>query len=327
MSPSAFHSSAGRNFSPWAPSRRACASPRLTRPHPPGRYNPLSGGSTVAYLTVLPAGSSAASLAAAAAKNSPLSPLNAALAAAAAQSAAMRARLDAVQPLLQTLQAEPAPSLTVPGMSTTAPVLWAGTPLQMCYVLPPSESAGPKALVLYGGAGWWGPWYPGALGAGTAPLPAAARACVAFSLPATLPPGTYTVGLQDSAGVGGGGGVAVTTTFSVGSGVVYFSGLVPGPAAVALSVSWSVDAAHASARDLVRVVGPTGAAVHWFYTACQCQTTPGAGAAAVASGTASFQLALKGAAKGVYTPVLLPGGGGLPAMSGANWIPWAGIGL
>ena len=117
---------------------------------------------------MLPAGSSAASLAAAAAKNSPLSPLNAALAAAAAQSAAMRARLDAVQPLLQTLQAEPAPSLTVPGMSTTAPVLWAGTPLRMCYVLPPSESVGPKALVLYGGAGWWGPWYPGALGAGTA---------------------------------------------------------------------------------------------------------------------------------------------------------------
>ena len=128
--------------------------------------------------------------------------------------------------------------------------------------------------------------------------------------PATLPPGTYTVGLQDSAGVGGGGGVAVTTTFSVGSGVVYFSGLVPGPAAVALSVSWSVDTAHASARDLVRVVGPTGAAVHWFYTACQCQTTPGAGAAAVASGPASFQLALKARPRACTRPCCCREGAG-----------------
>ena len=285
------------------------------------RYSPLSGSSTVAFFTVLPSDCSSASLAAAKNNNNPFTAVNATLAAEAARSAAMRARLQAVQPLLQTLLAEPPPSLTVPGMDTAAPVLWVGTALQMCYALPPSQSVNPKALVLYDGVGWWGSWYENVLGAGAAPLPAAARACVAFSLPATLPAGTYTIGLQDSAS----GSVLTTTTFSAASGTVYYSDVALGATAVTLSVSWSVDAAHASAQDLVQVLNPAGAVFFWFYTGCQCQTRPGSGAVAAPAGTVSFDIVLADAMQGAYTPVLFPAG--KPAITGTDWIPWASIGL
>ena len=287
------------------------------------RYSPLSGGSTVAHFTVLPPDCSPASLAAARNNNSPLAAVNATLAAEAARSAAMRARLQAVQPLLQTLLAEPPASLTVTGINTADPVLWVGTTLQMCYVLPPSQSVDPKALVLYDGVGWWGSWYDNVLGAGAAPLPAAAQACVAFSMPATLPPGTYTIGLQDSAS----GNVLTTTTFSAGSGTVYYSDIALGATAVTLSVTWSVDAAHVSAQDLVQVLNPAGAVFFWFYTSCQCQTRPGSGAVAAPTGTVPFDIALAGAVRGPYTPALFPGGGSMPAMTGTDWIPWASIGL
>ena len=296
----------------------AYAGPSLVR-----RYYPLSASNTVAYFTVLPSGCSTASLAAAAAANSPFATVNATLAAESAQSAAMKARLQAVQPLLQTLLAEPPASLTVTGINTADPVLWVGTTLQMCYVLPPSQSVDPKALVLYDGVGWWGSWYDNVLGAGTAPLPAAAQACVAFSMPATLPPGTYTIGLQDSTS----GNVLTTTTFSAGSGTVYYSDIALGATAVTLSVTWSVDAAHVSAQDLVQVLNPAGAVFFWFYTSCQCQTKPGSGAVTAPTGTVSFNIVLAGAVKGAYTPVLFPGGGSMPALTGTDWIPWASIGL
>ena len=289
------------------------------------RYFPISGSNTIAYFTVLPSGCSPADLAAAAAANNPINTLNIILAKQAAQWAAVSARLEAVQPLLQTLLAEPAPSLTVPGMNPTAPVLWLGTPLQMCYVIPFSMNVNPKALVLFDGAGWGtgSSWYPNALGANASPLPVAAQDCVGISIPATLSVGIYSIVIQDSTN----GGVIASTTFSAGSGIVYFSSLTFGPGALILTVSWTVDAAHASTQDLIQIIDPVGAVFFWFYTSCQCQTQPGPGAVAATTGTTSFQIILAGAVKGAYTPVLLPGGGSLPAMSGTDWVPWNLMGL
>jgi hypothetical protein len=101
------------------------------------------------YFTVLAAPCPAANLSAAAAANSPSTLLAATLAVEAAQQAAMAARLDAVQPLLQALLAEPPASLNIAGLNATAPLLWLGTRQRLCYTIPPSANVNPKGLVLY----------------------------------------------------------------------------------------------------------------------------------------------------------------------------------
>jgi hypothetical protein len=288
------------------------------------RYAFLQGANTIGLFTVLPAGCSASSLSAAIAANRPINTANAATAAKAARQAAMTARLTAVQPLLRTLLAEPPAAITVPGvLNIKAPVLWTGTRMALCYSLPPSYNVNPKRLALYVGPGLSGSSSADVLGPGTAPLSAAAKACVSISLPATIPTGTYTVGLRESSSRS----VIASLTFSAGDASAFFSGAVNSAAAVTLVVGWTVDAPHASAADLLQVVDSAGGVAFWFYTACKCQTKPAAGARVAASGSVSFQLVKAGAVKGGYTPRLLPGGGSLAGRSGPNWIPWASFGL
>ena len=287
------------------------------------RFYPLQDTDTVAHFTVLPAGWSAASVLSAAAANSPMAALSATVAAQAARQLAMTARLAAVQPLLRTLLADPPPSITVTGLVADPPVLWLGAPMVLCYTLPASANVNSKGLTLFIGSDPSGSYYSNALGPAASPLPAGAQACVHASLPSSIPTGTYTIGMQDSTT----GGALAALTFSAGYGNAYFSGLLNGATAVTVTVSWTIDAPHASAKDVMQVVNSAGTAVFWFYTSCKCQTPPGPGAAAATSGGVSFQIVKAGAVKGGYTPRLLPGGGSLAAMAGPNWIPWAALGL
>jgi hypothetical protein len=123
------------------------------------------------------------------------------------------------------------------------------------------------------------------------------------------------------------GRALVSYTFSAGNANSFFSGVINNAAAGTLFVSWTVDAPHASAADLLQVVDSAGGVAFWFYTACKCQEKPAAGARVAASGSVSFQIVKAGAVKGGYTPRLLPGGGSLAGRSGPNWIPWASFGL
>jgi hypothetical protein len=87
--------------------------------------------------------------------------------------AAMKACLDAVQPLRAALLAEPPPSLNIAGLNTAAPLVWMGIQGRICYSIQPSANVNPKGLVLYVGNGASGSYYPRALGpAGNAPMPA-----------------------------------------------------------------------------------------------------------------------------------------------------------
>ena len=291
---------------------------------PVRRFYPLQDSDTVGYFTVLSPGCSPADLSSALTANSPLAALNATLAAEAAQQLNMTARLAAVQPLLRTLLAEPSPSITVPGLlNASSPVLWIGATMALCYTLPASGNVSPKGLTLFIGPDMSGSYYANALGPAASPLPAGAQACLNVSLPATIPTGTYTIGMQDSTT----GAALAALTFSAGNGNAFFSGLVNGALSVTVTVSWTIDAPHASPADVMQVVNSAGTAVFWFYTSCLCQTPPGPGAAAATSGGVSFQIVKAGAVKGGYTPRLLPGGGSLAARTGPNWIPWAALGL
>ena len=236
----------------------------------------------------------------------------------------MTARLNAVQPLLSTLLAEPLPSIAVPAvLNPSAPVLWIGTTMALCYALPASVNVNPKALTLFVGPNPSGSYYANALGPSASPLPAAPQACLNVSLPTSIPTGTYTIAMQDST-IGRG---MTALTFSAGNANAMFSALVNGATAVTLTVSWTIDAPHASPADLIQIVNSAGGVVFWFYTSCKCQTLPGPGALAATSGGVSFQIVKAGAVKGGYTPRLLPGGGSLAGRSGPNWVPWASLGL
>ena len=111
----------------------------------------------------------------------------------------MKARLDAAQPLRAALLAEPAPALTITGLSAAAPLVWMGMPGRICYSIPPSANVNPKGLVLYVGNGASGSYYPNALGPGSAPMPAGPQACSDFSVSRGVAAGRYTIALEDSA--------------------------------------------------------------------------------------------------------------------------------
>ena len=238
----------------------------------------------------------------------------------------MSARLGAVAPLLQTLLAEPAPEITIPGLDASDPVVWLGAQLLICYQIPPSFNVNPKGLALYGhdSSSDTGTVYANGLGAAAAAaaLPADGSGCVNASVSPLLPSGRYTVALMDLTA----GWRIVALPVSAAYAMAYFSGLTPAATYLTVVVSWKVDAARSSPRDLVRVVDSTGAAVFWFYTSCCCQAAPGAAAVTVPAGSKSFQIVRAGAVKGGYTPLLYPGGGGLAASVGSSWVPWAALG-
>jgi hypothetical protein len=233
----------------------------------------------------------------------------------------MKSRLDAVAPLLATLTAELPSSLTITGLDPTTRRVWAGTLSQMCFRIPPSANVNPKNLLLYVGDGSAGTFYPTALGAaGNAPLPADYQGCTNFVASAGVPPGPYTIVMQDTTT-----GTAFTDIgFNLVKASVAFSALVPGAAALTLTTTWNIPADLATVKDMVRVTNSKGTVVFWYYTSCKCQTAPGADP--VPTGSFAFRLLKLNSVPGGYTLTLSPGGGNVVAAVGPNWIPWAKLG-
>ena len=295
------------------------------------RYYNLQDSNTIGLYTVLPSACSTKARAAAQNSNDPATLLAKRLAAAAArdkaQLAAMKARLDAAQPLLAALLAEPAPTLTIAGLSIAAPLLWMGMPGSICYSIPPSANVNPKGLVLYVGNGAAGSYYPSALGpAGNAAMPAGPKGCSDFTVSRGVAAGRYTIALEDSAT--GGPFAAVSFAADQASLTVVNFALSGSGLEMALTVKWKVPAARASPKDKVKVYGPRGDVVHWFYTSCNCQKAPGR--TAKPAGTFKFSLVRvrDRSVRGAYLAKLHPalGGGQEAAAVAADWVPWAKIG-
>ena len=290
---------------------------------PPGRFYSLQDSDVIGHYTLLPARCSPASRTAAAAANDPRRAATLAAAAAAAKQAAMTARLSAAQPLLAALLAEPPAAVSVAGASAAAPLVWLGVPGQICYQIPPSANVATKKVTLYVGDGSTGAYYAGALGAAGGPLPAAAKGCVGFAVPAGVPAGRYTLALEAAAGAAR-AEVLASYALHVDSARAVVSGMsFDGPATLAATVNWSVPAARATAGDIVRAVNARGAVVAWAYTSCRCQTPPARGAAAVASGSVTIKVAKAAAPGGCTFEVVV---GGARAGVALNWIPWARLG-
>ena len=92
----------------------------------------------------------------------------------------MRARLDAAQPLLAALLAEPEPTLTIAGLDPANPLVWMGIQRQICFRIKASANTNPKGLVLYIGGSTT--YYVNALGAGNGPMPLDYQGCSNFSV-------------------------------------------------------------------------------------------------------------------------------------------------
>ena len=288
-------------------------------------FYPITDNNIVGQFTVLPSGCAAADKTAALAANNPASilsnQLSAGAAAKTAQLAAMKARLDAVQPLLAKLVAELPPSLTITGMDPNNPQVWAGGIQQICYHIPASANVNPKNLVLYVGDGSSGTYYPNALGAGNAPLSLDYQGCTPFTV-AGVPLAQYTIMLQDS----NTGNAFTGISFNLIKASVAFAGLAPSATQLLLTTTWTIPDANASPRDTVNIYNSAGNVVFWYYTSTKSQTAPAAGAAAASTGSLQVKILKAGSVPGGYTMQLNPGGTSVVAAKALNWIPWAKIG-
>ena len=289
------------------------------------RYYNLQNSNTIGFYTLLSPGCSYSDRASAQLANDPTTLLASAFKAAstaeAAQLAIMKARLDAVQPLRAALLAEPAPSLTIAGLNTAAPLVWMGMPRRLCYSIPPSANVNPKGLVLYIGDGASGSYYPNALGpAGNAPMPADPQACSNFAVSRGVAVERYTIALEDSAT----GSPFATVSLVADTASLSITAFTLSTTAITPTVAWSMPAKRASVGDKVKVYNPQGVVVYWFYTSCKCQTAPGS--VAVATGTLAFKLVKDTTVKGTYTFKLHPGGWTSVAAVATDWIPWTKIG-
>jgi hypothetical protein len=287
-------------------------------------FYPLSDSNLIGQYTVLPSGCSAADKSTAVAATSPAAILSGQLAAAAAaqteQLAAMKARLDAVQPLLASLLAELPPSLTITGANPSNPIVWGGGIQQICYRIPASANVNPKNLLLYVGDGSSGTYYSSALGAsGNAALPADYQGCTSFTASGGVPVGPYTIMMQDTST----GNAFTGVSFTLLKATVTWAGVSAATTALTLTAKWNIPAAQASPTDTVTVTNSAGTTVYWFYTSCKCTTVPAAGAAAAPSGSIVFKLFKAGSVPGGYVMRLRPSGGSVVAAVASNWIPWA----
>ena len=292
------------------------------------RFYPLSDANIIGQYTVLPSGCAAADKTLAIASNSPAailsSQLSAAAAAKTAQLAAMKARLDAVQPLLAKLVAELPPSLTITGADPNNPIVWGGGTQQICYRIPASANVNPKNLVLYVGDGSSGTYYPNALGAsGNAPLPTDYQGCTSFSASGGVPTGQqYTIMLQDT----NTGNAFTGVSFTLYKASVAFAGLAPSGTQLLLTTTWNMPAAYASPLDTVNIYNSAGTVVFWYYTSTKSQTAPPAGTAAAPTGSLQVKILKAGSVPGGYTMQLNAAGTNVVAANALNWIPWAKIG-
>jgi hypothetical protein len=155
---------------------------------------------------------------------------------------------------------------------------------------------------------------------GGSALPQAAQGCINISVSSGVAVGIYTIALADSSTKR----VFAGLTFDTGIGAASFSAATFATTYVSLTVICSIDTAHASPRDIVKIVDSLEGIAYWFYTSCKCQTAPGVTAAL--TGSLVYRLYKVGSVKGGYTPQIYPGGGQKAARSGASWMPWAKAG-
>ena len=232
----------------------------------------------------------------------------------------MGARLNAVQPLLEALLAEPQPSLSIVGLDPVTRLVWIGVTNFICFVLPPSINNNPKYLILWLGddSGSSGDYYPDSLGNGDLPMPVESQGCTNFSVSQGVAPGLYTISMQDPMGR-----PFAAISFNVDVATLTESAFsLYTQTTGAVTVSWSMPVSRASVTDAVWVLDSNGALAYRFYTSCGCQTTPGA--VAVASGTYVLMVT-RPAVAGGYTFELHPQNGAAVATTATNWIPWSQI--
>ena len=246
---------------------------------------------------------------------------SAAAAAAAAQQAAMTARLDASQNLIQALKAEAPASVTLPALSKTTSLIWfGGQPQPVCYTLPPSINMNPKQLVLLAADG--SAYSNGILGPYTSPLPRPASGCVNFTVPVSVGKGSFRMALEDTTSGNYIAGVAFTgDVVSISyTGLAYSLG---SKGWIQLTVTWSLTSAHATKKDVIKLLDRSGRVVVSFGTAVN--------GVAKASGSTVFKINVpKPPAhpfpKGGFAANFYPNNGTLWAATAENWIPWSSIG-
>ena len=232
----------------------------------------------------------------------------------------MKVRLDAVQPLMARLVAELPPALTITGLSPGSPVVWLGTPGQICFRLPPSGNFNPKSLVLFVGDGSSSSYYPNALGAANQPLSTDYQGCTPFTVSPGIVVGNYSILLLDNVR----GTSVASVSFVTAKATVAFVSCSPGKSVLMLTASWSVDSGHASAMDVIKVHNAKGDVVFWFFTSCRCQGTPGP--TSVLSGNMKVKILKLNSVPGGYTIKFYPGGREAIAAVGKDWIPWTKLG-
>jgi hypothetical protein len=197
-----------------------------------------------------------------------------------------------------------------------------GLQQRACFSVPAYKNVNPKGLVLYVGNGASGSYYPNALGAGDRPLPAGPQACVDFTVSRGVAAGPYTMALEDSSS----GSLFATVSFAADSASITVADYSVAAAGLVLTVRWRVPAARATARDQVKLYGPRGDVVHWFYTSCGCQAAPGR--AASPGGAHRVRLGRDPKARGSFLAKLHPAYGGeqRAAAVAPDWIPWRKLG-
>ena len=284
----------------------------------------IDGSATVAFYTVVECNATS-TLAPALVANNPVATLQAEAAAAAAAAAAaqveMTARLSASQSLIQVLKAEAPAAVTLPPLSTAYPWIWfGGQPQPVCYTLPPSININPKQLVLLTAGG--GAYSNTLLGPEANPLPLAAAACINFTVPASVGPGSFTMALEDSTS----GNYIAGVSFTGDIVSLSYSGLAYslGPKGwVELTVTWSLSQAHATKHDVIKLMDQSGNVVVTFKTAVK--------GAVVASGSTVFKISYPQPPALPYPPGgfvanFYPNGNTLWAATALDWIPWSALG-
>jgi hypothetical protein len=283
-------------------------------------YYALEDRNIIAMYTVLPADCLAAARAGALIANDPatllMADFNATAADLARKAAEAQRRLDAVAPLRATLLAEPQASVA---MVRSGEVVWQGIPTALCYSVPLSANVNPKSLTVYVGRQAAGTYYPAGLGP-TGVLPLAAAGCVNISFSRGIPPGWYTLALDDPTS---GGSFGATVSVETARAAVACAGLTKSVAFVSPTITWNMPPAIATVRDTVRVMNARGDVVYWFYTSCLCQTAPGA--KPVPNGVWTFRLG-RSPVLGGFTFRLFPDGGAVVAAVAPDWVPWARMG-
>ena len=253
--------------------------------------------------------------------NNPIATLqaeNAAVAAAAsAQQVVMTARLNASQSLIQVLKAEAPASVTLPPLSTAYPWIWFGGQAQpVCYSLPPSINMNPKHLVLLAANG--GAYSNTILGPYASPLPLPASGCINFTVPTSVGTGSFTMALEDSTSGNYIAGVAFTGDIvSISySAISYLAGT---SGWVQLTVTWSLTGAHATKKDVIKLLDQSGRLVIMHATG------------GISSGSTVVKITYPKAPakpypKGGFTANFYPNNGTLWAATALNWIPWSSFG-